>query len=151
MESKARLVSYVKNSDKWVAPKLTATTVNKNSLTVTGIGTFILDFQTTNFDDDSKIIMKMLCDYRASVHGETHNPQNQEYYTLDPPVSSAGWSFAKLFVAGQFVEKLYQRYTDQIEESRGKKFEDKFVSWFARELELRNCQAKIKIAQEMRI
>ena len=126
--------------------------MNKNSLTVTGIGTFILDFQTTNFDDDSKIVMKMLCDYRASVHGgETYNPQNQEYFTLDPPVSSAGWSFAKLFVAGQFVEKLYRRYSDQIEKSRGKKFEDKFVSWFARELELRNCQAKIKIAQEMRI
>ena len=123
--------------------------MNKNSLTVTGIGTFILDFQTTNFDDDSKTVMKMLYDYRASLHD--HNPQNQEYYTLDPPVSSAGWSFAKLFVAGQFGEKLYQRYSDQIEKSRGKKFEDKFVSWFARELELRNCQAKIKIAQEMRI
>jgi hypothetical protein len=85
LESKARLVSCVKNSDKWVAPKLTATTVNKNILTVTGIGTFILDFQTTNFDDDSKIVMKMLYDYRVSVHGETHNPQNQEYYTLDRP------------------------------------------------------------------
>jgi len=46
---------------------------------------------------------------------------------------------------------LYQRYCDQIERSRGKKFEDKFVSWFARQLGFRNCQAKIKIAQEMRI
>jgi hypothetical protein len=63
----------------------------------------------------------------------------------------AGWSFAKLFVVGLFVEKLYKRYSDQIEKSRGKKLEDKFVSWFVRELELRNCQAKIKISQEMRI
>jgi hypothetical protein len=125
--------------------------VNKNGLTVTGIGTFILDFQTTSFDADSKIVMNMLSEYWTSIHDEAHILQNQEYYTLDPPVSSAGWSFAKLFVAGQFVEKLYQRYSDQIEKSRGKKFEDKFVFWFARQLELRNCQAKIKIAQEMRI
>jgi hypothetical protein len=125
--------------------------VIKNGLTVTGIGTFILDFQTTSFDTDSKIVMNMLSDYWTSMHDEAHILQNQEYYALDPPVSSAGWSFAKLFVAGQFVEKLYQRYSDQIEKSRGKKFEEKFVSWFARQLELRNCQAKIKIAQEMRI
>jgi hypothetical protein len=82
---------------------------------------------------------------------KAHILQNQEYYTLDPPVSIAGWSFAKLFVAGQLVEKLYQRYSDQIEKSRVKKFEDKFVSRFARQLELKNSQAKIKIAQEMRI
>lgn len=119
-------------------------------MTVTGTRTFILDFQTTKFDDDSKIVMNILNYYQASVQGEAHIPQNQEYYALDPPVSSAGWSFAKLFVAGQFVERLYQRYSDQIEKSRGKKFEEKFVSWFARQLELRNCQAKIKISQEMR-
>ena len=116
-----------------------------------GIGTFILDFQSTNFVDDSKIVIDMLSEYHVSVEDEKHGSQDQEFYVLDPPISSAGWSFAKLFIAGQFVEKLYQRYSDQIEKSRGKKFEDKFVSWFARELELRNCQAKIKIAQEMKI
>jgi hypothetical protein len=28
-----------------------------------------------------------------------------EVFTLDPPITNAGWSFAKLFLAGQFVEK----------------------------------------------
>lgn len=120
-------------------------------MTAPGIGTFILDFQSTNFFDDSKIVIDMLSEYLLSVEGEKHGSQNQEFYVLDPPISSAGWSFSKLFIAGQFVEKLYQRYCDQIERSRGKKFEDKFVSWFSRQLGFRNCQAKIKIAQEMRI
>jgi hypothetical protein len=120
-------------------------------MTAPGIGTFILDFQSINFVDDSKIVIDMLSEYQVSVKNEKNGLQNQEYYVLDPPISSAGWSFAKLFVAGQFVEKLYQRYSEQIERSRGKKFEDKFISWFGGQLELRNCQAKIKIAQEMRI
>jgi hypothetical protein len=121
--------------------------------------TFILDFQTTNFENDSKIALETLnqyqkaCDNADGGGGDDNNNSNsleREYFALDPPVSSAGWSFAKLFLAGQFIEKLYHLYTEKIEKSKGKKFEDKFVSWLAKELEDRKCQAKIKIAAEMR-
>lgn len=116
-----------------------------------GIGTFIIDFQSTNFDDDSKIALGMLHAYQTPFNGANPQYQDQELFVLDPPVSSAGWSFAKLFIAGQYIEKLYQMYSEQIEKSKGKKFEDKFVSWLAKELEGSKCQAKIKIAQEMKI
>lgn len=116
-----------------------------------GIGTFIIDFQSTNFDDDSKVALAMLHEYQKPFDGANPQYQNQELFVLDPPVSSAGWSFAKLFIAGQFIERLYQMYSEQIEKSKGKNFEDKFVSWLAKELEGSKCQAKIKIAQEMRI
>jgi hypothetical protein len=121
--------------------------------------TFILDFQTTNFENDSKIALETLNQYQKAC-GNTDddgddddnnsNSLEREYFALDPPVSSAGWSFAKLFLAGQFIEKLYHLYPEKIEKSKGKKFEDKFVSWLAKELEDRKCQAKIKIAAEMR-
>ena len=116
-----------------------------------GIGTFIIDFQSTNFDDDSKNALDMLHAYQKSFNGANSRYQNQELFVLDPPVSSAGWSFAKLFIAGQYIEKLYLMFSEQIEKSKGKNFEDKFVSWLAKELEGSKCQAKIKIAQEMRI
>jgi hypothetical protein len=119
--------------------------------------TFILDFQTTNFENDSKIALETLNQYQKAC-GNTDgddddnnsNSLEREYFALEPPVSSAGWSFAKLFLAGQFIEKLYHLYPEKIEKSKGKKFEDKFVSWLAKELEDRKCQAKIKIAAEMR-
>jgi hypothetical protein len=116
-----------------------------------GIGTFIIDFQSTNFDDDSKIALGMLHAFQIPFEGVNPRDQNQELFVLDPPVSSAGWSFAKLFIAGQFIERLYQMHSEQIEKSKGKNFEDKFVSWLAKKLEDSKCQAKIKIAQEMRI
>jgi hypothetical protein len=120
--------------------------------------TFILDFQTTNFENDSKIAFETLnqyqkaCDNADDGGGDDNNSNSleREYFALEPPVSSAGWSFAKLFLAGQFIEKLYHLYPEKIEKSKGKKFEDKFVSWLAKELEDRKCQAKIKIAAEMR-
>ena len=115
-----------------------------------GIGTFIIDFQSTNFDDDSKIALDMLQAFQKQFEGADPRYQNQEQFVLDPPVSSAGWSFAKLFIAGQFIERLYHMHSEQIEKSKGKNFENKFVSWLAKELEDSKCQAKIKIAQEMR-
>jgi hypothetical protein len=117
----------------------------------TGIGTFIIDFQSTNYDDDSKIALGMLHAFQKPFEGANPRYQNQELFVLDTPVSSAGWSFAKLFIAGQFIERLNHMHSEQIEKSKGKNFEDKFVSWLAKELEGRKCQAKIKIAQEMRI
>jgi hypothetical protein len=117
----------------------------------TGIGTFIIDFQSTNFDDDSKIALDMLHTFQKPFEGANPRSQNQELFVLDPPVSSAGWSFAKLFIAGQFIERLYHMHSKRIEKSKGKNFEDKFVSWLAKELDGSKCQAKIKIAQEMRI
>ena len=72
-----------------------------------------------------------------------------EVFSLDSPITNAGWSFAKLFLAGQFVEKLYSSHLDEIKRSKGKKLEDKFVSWLNAALQKNNCQAQLKIASEM--
>jgi hypothetical protein len=116
-----------------------------------GIGTFIIDFQSTNFGYDSKIALDMLHEFQKPFEGTNPRYQNQELFVLDPPISSAGWSFAKLFIAGQFIERLYHMHSEKIEKSKGKNLEDKIVSWLAKELEGSQCQAKIKIAREMRI
>jgi hypothetical protein len=55
-----------------------------------------------------------------------------------------------LFLSGEFVERLCEIKVDEIESSRGKKFEDKFVSWLQAELKDNNCKAQLKIAMEMR-
>jgi hypothetical protein len=115
------------------------------------MGTFILDFQSTNFTADSKILLDVLQVHQMSLNNMKRDLKSQELFVLDPPVLSAGWAFAKLFIAGQFIEKLYMRYYDEIEKSKGKRFEDRFVSWLLGELYGKNCQARIKIAQEMRI
>ncbi|MFL6394153.1 MAG: hypothetical protein ACJ708_05775 [Nitrososphaeraceae archaeon] len=110
------------------------------------LGTFILDFQTTDFEFDSKVAMQVLSEYRKICRFANDN----DTFALDNPISSAGWSFAKLFLSGEFVERLYKIKADEIEISRGKKLEDKFVSWLKAKLKDNNCKAQLKIAMEMR-
>lgn len=107
------------------------------------MGTFILDFQTIDFEPDAKIAIDMLSDYQRFSKLENS-------FALDPPVQSLGWSFAKMFLAGQLVEKLYTHQAYNIEASKGKKPEDKFVAWLQKELKNRGCGAQIKIAPEMK-
>jgi hypothetical protein len=108
--------------------------------------TFILDFMTVEFEHDSNIILEMLSHYKKMCGFN----KEDDVFDLDKPISNAGWSFSKLFLAGGFVERLYQANTDDINHSRGKKFEEKFVSWLSTKLNGSECKAKIKIAIEMR-
>ena len=108
------------------------------------MGTFILDFQTIDFEPDAKIALDMLSDYQRLYHLENS-------FALEPPVQSLGWSFAKLFLAGQFVERIYKYQSYKIETSKGKKLEDKFIAWLQKELKNRGCAAQIKMASEMKL
>jgi hypothetical protein len=107
------------------------------------LGTFILDFQTINFEPDAKIALEMLSDYQKLCSLENS-------FAIDPPMQSLGWSFAKMFLAGQFVEKIYGQQYHRIDSSKGKKIEDKFISWLQNELRDRGCSANIKMAAEMK-
>jgi len=107
------------------------------------MGTFILDFQTINFEADAKIALEMLSDYQKLCGLENS-------FALDPPIQSLGWSFAKMFLAGQLIEEIYGHQADRIDSSKGKKIEDKFITWLQTELKDRGCSACIKMAPEMK-
>ncbi|MFZ0512201.1 MAG: hypothetical protein WAM14_11395, partial [Candidatus Nitrosopolaris sp.] len=66
------------------------------------------------------------------------------------PMYRAGWYFAKLFLSGKFVKRMYELNLDQIDNSKGKKFEDTFVSWLSIKFKTRKCDAYLKIASEMK-
>lgn len=107
------------------------------------MGTFILDFQTIDFEPDAKIALDLLSSYQSQC-------QLENSFALDPPVQSLGWSFAKMLLAGQFVEKIYAHQAYEIDASKGKKLEDKFIAWLQKELKNRGCGAQIKMAPEMK-
>ncbi|NWG37458.1 hypothetical protein [Nitrososphaera sp.] len=107
------------------------------------IGTFILDFQTTDFGSDEKIANDFIAGLQSAC-------QLENQYALDPPMERAGWAFAKLFFAGQFVERIYSVNSYEIDRSKGKKFKDKFINWLASQLKNRGCTAQIKAAPEMK-
>ena len=111
------------------------------------IDAFLIDFETVDFESDSKIAKEVLYEFQKNCNYDNSDNRN---FVLDSPIPSAGWYFAKLFLSGHFVKKLYELNTDQIDSSKGKKFEDKFVSWLTANFKKRKCQAYLKIASEMK-
>lgn len=107
------------------------------------LGTFILDFQTIEFEPDSKITQDFLTDLQNKC-------QLENAFALDEPALSAGWSFAKLFLSGQFAEKIYALHSQDIEDTKGKKIEDKLVAWLVAQLKNKGCRAQVKMAREMK-
>jgi hypothetical protein len=107
------------------------------------LGTFILDFQTIEFESDSKIALEFLTELQKQL-------QLENGFALDEPVLSAGWSFAKLFLSGQFAEKIHAAHSFEIENTKGKKIEDKLTAWFGERLKSRGCRAQVKMAREMK-
>lgn len=109
-------------------------------------GTFILDFQSTDFEFDSKVAVQVLSGYQKICDFT----RDYDTFALDNPISSAGWYFAKLFISGEFADRIYESRADEIDNSRGKKLEDKFVSWLNAKLRNNDCKAQVKIAIEMK-
>jgi hypothetical protein len=110
------------------------------------LATIILDFMTTDFERDYDIAVAILSEHKNICgYGEV-----EDIFALQEPVRSAGWNFSKLFIAGQFIEKIYEVNREEIDKSKGKKFADKFVSWFSIKLNAKGCQAQIKLSTEMK-
>jgi hypothetical protein len=106
------------------------------------LGTFILDFMSTDFKKDTDIATALLSQLKVECG---FDPSLDPFAILDP-VQSAGWIFSKLFIAGQFVEKLYDSNAKEIDKAKGKKFSDKFVFWLSIRLKDRGCRAQIKLS-----
>jgi hypothetical protein len=106
------------------------------------LGTLVLDFMSTDISTDSEIATALL----SQLKDECGFDQSLEAFAILDPVQSAGWIFSKLFIAGQFIEKLYDSNTEEIDKSKGKKFSDKFVYWLSYKLKERSCRAQIKLS-----
>ena len=106
-------------------------------------GTFIIDFQTIDFDPDAKIAREFFAALQSAC-------KIDNAFALDEPVQSAGWSFAKLFLSGEFADRIYSLNSYEIDKTKGKKAEDKMISWLGSRLKNLKCQAQIKMAPEMK-
>jgi hypothetical protein len=110
------------------------------------IDAFLIDFATTDFESDSKIAKEVLSELQKDCNLDNHDRD----FVLDCPMYRAGWHFAKLFLSREFVKRLYKLNFNQIDNLKGKKFEDNFISWLSIKFKSRKCEAQLKIASEMK-
>jgi hypothetical protein len=104
--------------------------------------TFILDFITTDFNRDSNIAITLLLHYKNACGYKS----DEDVFALEDPVSSAGWIF---FQAVHCWSKGNSN-AGEIDQAKGKKFSDKFVSWLLSNLKAQDCRAQIKLSTAMK-
>ena len=95
------------------------------------IGAFLIDFVTVDFESDGKIAKEILHEFQKNCNIDNDDNRN---FVLDSPIPSAGWYFAKLFLSGQFVKKLYELNSDQIDNSKDKKMRGTYKNCFRNEI-----------------
>jgi hypothetical protein len=110
------------------------------------IDAFLIDFTTIDFESDSKIAKELLSEFQKDCNLDNHDSD----FVLDSPMYRAGWYFAKLFLSKEFVKRLYKLNSNQIDNLKGKKFEDNFISWLSLKFRSKKCEAQLKIASEMK-
>jgi hypothetical protein len=110
------------------------------------IDAFLIDFETIDFESDSKIVKEVLREFQRDCNFDN----DDRNFVLDSPTYRAGWYFAKLFLSGKFVKRLYELNLNQIDNSKGKKFEDIFLTWLSIKFKTKKCDAHLKIASEMK-
>jgi hypothetical protein len=108
------------------------------------IDAFLIDFVSTDFESDSKVAKEVLSELQKDCNLANHD------FVLDCPMYRAGWYFAKLFLSREFVKRLYKLNFNQIDNLKGKKFEDNFIAWLRIKFKSKKCEAQLKIASEMK-
>ncbi|HXX95548.1 MAG TPA: hypothetical protein VEL11_00315 [Candidatus Bathyarchaeia archaeon] len=110
------------------------------------IDAFLIDFVTTDFESDSKIAKEVLIELQKVCNLDNHDSD----FVLDSPMYRAGWYFAKLFLSKEFAKRLYNLNLNEIDNLKGKKFEDNFISWLSIKFKSKKCEAQLKTASEMK-
>lgn len=124
---------------------------------------FILDFQSIDFKRDSHIANDVLASYASRAGFSDKNRGDgkaRPLFSLSEPTQAAGWSFSKLMLSAEFVNKLYELNSYEIDSTspfskvngkhyRGDFLTTKIVSWIVKKLRDNGCQANVKIGEEM--
>ena len=111
------------------------------------VADFTVDFQSQNYDEESQLTRTILCDFLKQLDVKDKG----SFQVSDSQSQAAGWSFGKLFLSLEFVQKLYDGNSYEIDRSKGKYHGDKFISWLNQLLVNKGCKTlALKAADEMR-
>jgi hypothetical protein len=98
----------------------------------------ILQIATTNYEADREIIVKTmeeiqtLCDIK-------------EGFLISESMERFGWAFFKVLIKTELLAQMDLKYGDQIAKTKGKKVEEKFITFMTKFFENKNAKVKLKL------
>ncbi|MBI1828911.1 MAG: hypothetical protein HY222_05130 [Thaumarchaeota archaeon] len=100
-----------------------------------------VEIATTKYETDRELIflamesLQSLCEIKDS-------------FLISNPMERFGWAFFKILFKVELLLAMQQKLADQIAISKGKKHEDKFISFLTNFFEYNNCKVKVKLLED---
>ena len=101
----------------------------------------ILEIATTKFETDKDLIvfamdsLQTLCDVKDG-------------FLMSNAMERFGWAFFKVLIKSELLSAMQLKLGDQIANSKGKKSEEKFVSFMTNFFENKNAKVKVKLIED---
>ena len=98
----------------------------------------ILEIATTNYEIDREVVSTAM-DELQSLCGI------KEGFLISNPMERFGWAFFKVLIKTELLSGINLNLGDQIAKTKGKKVEEKFVTFMTKFFENKNAKVKLKL------
>ncbi len=100
----------------------------------------ILEIATTNYETDIGLITSAMNSLQSLC-------EITDGYLISEPVHRFGWAFFKILLKSHLWYAMPQKLGDKIQSSKGKKYEEKLVSFMTNFFEQNNAKVKVKFLE----
>ena len=98
----------------------------------------ILEIATTKYENDREIVSTAM-DELQSLCGVKGG------FLISNPMERFGWAFFKVLIKTELLSGIELKLGDQIAKTKGKKVEEKFVTFMTKFFETKNAKVKVKL------
>ena len=98
----------------------------------------ILQIATTNYESDRAIVTNTMEEIQTLCG-------IKEGFLISEPMERFGWAFFKVLIKTELLAGMELKFGDQIAKTKGKKVEEKFVTFMTKFFENKNAKVKLKL------
>jgi hypothetical protein len=98
----------------------------------------ILEIATTKYETDRPIVEAAMEEIQT-VCGV------KEGFLVSNPMERFGWAFFKVLIKMELLSGMELKFGDQIAKTKGKKVEEKFVTFMTKYFESKDVKVKVKL------
>lgn len=101
----------------------------------------ILEIATTRYETDRELILSAMNSLQTSC-------DVKDGFLMSNPMERFGWAFFKVLIKSELLSAIQLKLGDQIARSKGKKIEEKFISFMTNFFENNNVKVKVKLIDD---
>ena len=101
----------------------------------------ILEIATTKYETDRELV-SLAMDSLQALCGV------KDGFLISNPMERFGWAFFKILIKAELLSAIHLKLGDQVARSKGKKQEEKFVTFMTNFFEYKNVKVKVKMLED---